>query len=91
MPSFSDITRQRELQQELIAKRREIFRLSGDISDIVRQLRENGCDHSETEDYAWEWDSGYGRQHDRTGKRCVYCGFIDLWCRNHFVDPKDIE
>jgi hypothetical protein len=56
----------------------------------IRQLLTPFCDHSKTEDYKWEWDSGYGRQTKKVGKRCSYCLRIDLWNRGNFLDPTEI-
>lgn len=79
-----------ELQEQLDKKRAEAFDIRVKIDKLVGYIRELGCDHSVTEDYRWEWDNGYGQQKMIGGRRCIYCGFIDLWGRKRFVDPKDI-
>jgi len=79
----------KKLQELLKLKRREARLLAADIENIITRLRPI-CDHSETEPYTWEHDSGYGVQRDINGKRCSYCGFVDLWDRGRFIDPAEI-
>lgn len=59
--------------------------------ELLRKHLQGNCDHSETEDYKWEHDNGYGRQTMITGKRCVFCLWVDLWSRGHFIDPAEIS
>lgn len=73
--------RKAELSREIANDRLTLLRM---------QLKEAGCDHFKFEAYIWEHDNGYGRQHKRTGKRCTYCGWVDLWDRNHFINPAEI-
>jgi len=76
----------KEIQNALDEKRAQISSLYSDLHDLTSQLR-GRCDHSKTEPYRWEWDSGYGQQTSIVGKRCVYCLFVDLWSRGRFIDP----
>jgi hypothetical protein len=81
---------EREDLQKLLAEKEHLQReLFSEIHKIRRQLI-LVCDHSSTEDYKWEWDSGYGRQTQEVGKRCSYCLYIDLWNRGHFVSPSEV-
>ncbi len=79
----------KELQELLEAKRKEARQLYTEIDSILVRLR-GICDHSKNELYMWESDNGYGRQTMIAGRRCSYCGFIDLWHRGRFVDPLEI-
>ena len=79
----------KKLQKQLEQKRIEARLLAHDIENILVRLRPI-CDHSKTEPYTWEHDTGYGVQRDITGKRCSYCGFIDLWSRGQFINPVEI-
>ena len=87
----------KEIQKSLLKKQETINKLYKEIDVLRSELcstTPNGritiCDHSKTEDYLWEWDSGYGRQSNMIGKQCVYCGWKDLWNRGSFYDPKDL-
>jgi hypothetical protein len=75
----------KKLQELLKQKRREARLLAHDIQSLIERLRPI-CDHSETEPYVWEHDSGYGVQTDVTGKQCSYCGAVDFWSRGRFID-----
>jgi hypothetical protein len=78
-------------QNKLLRIRRRIAELYRQEREVVGQLVGEGkCDHSATSDYKWEHDNGYGRQSPQIGKKCTFCGFIDLWNRGGFFDPKDL-
>lgn len=49
------------------------------------------CDHSQTRNYEWEHDNGYGRQSKHVGQQCRYCGFIDHYNHGRFFNPKDLS
>lgn len=74
------------LQKLLIKKRTKFSQIYTEIQFIENQLQ-GICDHSESKDYKWEHDNGYGSQSYITGKRCVFCGWIDLWNRNNYINP----
>lgn len=84
--------RMKELQNMLETRREEIGLLHAEISSITALLLLAGtCDHSKTEQYMWEHDTGYGVQRMIEGKRCSYCGCVDLWNRRAFIDPSEIR
>jgi hypothetical protein len=61
--------------------------LTGDLSALRNGLiKSKLCDHSETEEYIWEHDNGYGRQTRIQGKCCKHCLFIDRWCTGRFSE-----
>jgi hypothetical protein len=78
-----------QIQKELTKKREKSSKLRDEIDGLVKQLQ-GVCDHSQTDAYQWEHDNGYGRQSKMSGKRCMYCGWIDLWNNGTFHNPKDI-
>jgi len=78
-----------QLQKTLKQKRQAITKLQAECYNIEQQL-EGRCDHSECESYQWEHDNGYGLQTQKHGKRCVFCGWVDLWNRGQFDDPADL-
>jgi hypothetical protein len=80
----------KETQELLQKKTAELIELQTEIYNLRRKLRDN-CDHSETQSYVWEHDNGYGKQTNITGKRCVFCWFVDLWNRGNFIDPSSID
>lgn len=59
---------------------------------IKQELAKN-CPHpaSYVQDYRWEWDSGYGTQSMRTGKRCSLCDGKDAWQTGTFYKPEDFN
>ena len=73
----------KQTQRLLEKKRVSRAKLSAEISSLEAQLRPQ-CDHSKTEDYTWEWDSGYGRQEMLKGKRCLFCWAVDNWNNGRF-------
>jgi hypothetical protein len=82
--------------KKLLAKKRESFsKISkkhyAETEALLKEIIEIGCDHSNTTDYRWEHDNGYGRQSNIVGKKCIYCGWIDSWGRGkgNFSDPKN--
>lgn len=60
-------------------------------ADILVQALQGICDHSQTADYTWEHDNGFGRQNPHIGSRCRFCGWVDLWKRGKFTDPREID
>ena len=78
------------LQTALLKKRARASRLGSECSALVKQLQ-GICDHTQTALHGWEHDNGYGRQTQMTGKRCVFCGWVDLWNNNRFTDPRNIR
>ncbi len=81
-------------EKQIISQMKEKLALMCQLDDEIKKLRSQLigiCSHSDTSEYKWEWDSGYGVQHSMIGKRCNDCSFIDLWNRGRFVDRKDIE
>lgn len=77
-------------QYDLSNKRARVRKLQMEIEYLVTELQ-GVCDHSDTEDYRWESDNGYGRQSKQTGRRCVYCGWIDFWSRGLFTNPRNVD
>jgi hypothetical protein len=58
-------------------------------------LRVDGnCKHPEgrLESFSWEHDNGYGRQTERTGKRCRDCGRLCHWHpHGSWILPEDVS
>lgn len=81
----------KRLQRNLLRKREQVGRLHTECQ-LLKQSLQGICDHSQTEDYRWEHDNGYGRQSMHTGKRCVFCGWIRLHEDKYseFIDPKQL-
>jgi len=82
--------------KSLLARKRAAWsRLSNkyhaETTALIAEIIKNGCDHSETSDYRWEWDSGYGQQHWNTGKVCSYCGWKAPYADGRFTDPKNLK
>ena len=86
----------KSIQKELLKKKETITKLYKEIYELEKELHadttgKNICDHSKTEEFHWEHDNGYGRQSKMTGKRCVYCGWKDLWNHGRFCNPADLS
>jgi hypothetical protein len=82
------VTSVKSLQSNLKNVRERIAKLSSD-EWLLKEALKGVCDHSETTTYTWEHDNGYGRQSKMKGKRCVFCGWLDLWADGRFVDPSE--
>jgi|HubBroStandDraft_2_1064218.scaffolds.fasta_scaffold15851_4 hypothetical protein len=77
------------LQDAIEAKRFQMRELADELDDLVANLRRSGCDHAKAEAYDWEHDNGYDTQRKVNGKQCIFCGYIDLWNRGHFVSGQN--
>lgn len=89
-PAHAHFLNAKKLQRKLIQARARATKVQTEITDTVAQLQ-GICDHPHTTDYVWEHDNGYGRQTQISGLRCRFCGWVDLWKRGKFTDPKDID
>lgn len=77
------------LQRKLINKRKLLLRHYYEERSLVEQLQGN-CDHSQTEEFKWEHDNGYGRQSMNTGHRCIFCGWVKYYKTwDRFMNPRD--
>lgn len=66
------LTIEEQILYQLDLQRRYLQKSNNKI-EILRDKLKN-CKHTNTTDYPWEWDSGYGRQKWITGKHCVARG-----------------
>ena len=74
----------KQIQIQIKKKRADIQKAYTKLAELTALL-EGICDHSETHDYNWEWDSGYGQQKQMIGKRCLFCNQVDRWKNGHFT------
>lgn len=73
----------RELKKliHLREKIRELRSIERFLTDKIAAT----CDHSMTEPFDWEHDTGYGVQTKCTGTRCTICGakkYYSVWSRS---------
>ncbi len=65
---------------EKVKKRLDQYVLKAEARlQFLRHELKMNCDHKDTSDYSWEWDSGYGNQKQIAGLRCNYCRATKSW------------
>jgi hypothetical protein len=62
--------------------------IEAETSALIKELR-GICDHPETRDYPWEYDSGYGVQTRMVAQQCVFCGGVCFWGNNNYSFPDE--
>lgn len=70
---------QDELRKALESQRRSALRWDKRVKKLRDELLDLGCDHPDTREYQWEWDSGYGVQRTKTGLQCKLCRMRKPW------------
>ena len=56
------------------------------LAELHWELKKH-CDHQDTSEYKWEWDSGHGHQKMIVGLRCGYCGSKKAWASSGYWTP----
>jgi hypothetical protein len=46
---------------------------------VMRVAITKTCRHTQTTEFKWEHDNGYGRQSQHVGLRCVFCLKVNRW------------